>query len=154
MSCIDVALFLTSFLSWYIFSKMLQAEPLKFFSDFLWVPWLGNSDGAVSLQSLGTLSHEANMQFHLPNLRCKNRNLGRDAHKQKDRLLHKGGFYVEDPWSIKLLFLQRYYSGHEATVYVEELDLKRSLELCGLNLLREDWDLCKIECLTGIGSRC
>lgn len=45
----------------------------------------------------GPLPHEANMQFHLPNLRCKNRSLGRDAHRQKNRLLHKGSFYVEGP---------------------------------------------------------
>lgn len=50
----------------------------------------------------GPLPHEANMQFHLPNLRCKNRTQSRDAHRQKDRLLHKGSFYVEGPWSTAL----------------------------------------------------
>ena len=45
----------------------------------------------------GPLPHEANMQFHLANLRCKNRRLGRDAHRQKDTVIHKGSFYFEGP---------------------------------------------------------
>lgn len=49
------------------------------------------------LRPQGPLPHEANMQFHLPNLRCKNRSLCRDAHRQKDRSLHEGSFYVEGP---------------------------------------------------------
>lgn len=45
----------------------------------------------------GPLPHEANMQFDLPNLRCENRSLGRDAREQKNRLICKGSFYVEGP---------------------------------------------------------
>lgn len=113
----------------------------------------------------GPLPHEANMQFHLPNLRCKNRSLGRDAFRQRNRLLYKGSFYVEGPWRIALCSRSPslYRSqGHctlsEAWITKENegLDHIRSRKLCELGVLGEHWDRSvwmKIECLTGIGSR-
>lgn len=96
----------------------------------------------------GPLPHEANMQFHLPNLRCKNRSPGRDAHRQRNRL-HKGSFYVEGPWSISLCSCgpsfctsQEHYMVVETwiTKAVEGLNHISSWKLCGPEVLREDWD--------------
>lgn len=99
----EIAPSLTSLLvSWCIFIVGRKGEVTGgvWFSGFLAYPESCDQE-AETVWSLcsprGVLPHEANMQFHLSNLRCKNRSLGRDAHRQKNRLLHEGSFYVEGP---------------------------------------------------------
>lgn len=107
----------------------------------------------------GPLPHEANMQSHSPNLRCKNSSLSRDAHGQKNRLLHKESFYVEGPWSIVLDFSGPSFcrpQGHCMVIDIWMVRAHKQMEIiwteCSQGRLRLE-NLVECGCWTGIGFR-
>lgn len=155
---VEAALCLTSFLaSWVYFQQKEAGRVEKSWGLFgFLVSWFTPGHvtrkqrwcGLYSVLRDPCLTRQT-CNFILPNLRCKSRSLGRDAHEQKNRLVCKGSFYVEGPWSITLCscgWSLCWSQGHcilletWITKEGEGLDHIRSRKLCELGVLREDWD--------------
>lgn len=68
----------------------------------------------------GPLPHEANIQFNFPNLRCKNRSLGRDAHRQRNRLL-----FIKEAFMSRVLEALHSFLAHPCADHKAPARLKR-----------------------------